>query len=429
MQIITMGVNYEVTPIELRERMTFNAEEAKSWLEQLKAMQGVHESIVLATCNRTELIAVIEDEAIQETLFELMQEQFSIEATTLNQIIQVKVDEEAVQHFFRLASGLESMVLGETQILGQVRDAFLFAQAAGNTKKIFNELFNRVIAFAKQAHTQTGIAEQALSMSYLAVEAIKSSITHLEHRTVTVIGAGEMSEQALRNLLSAGTGYIQVVNRTFSKAAHLAQTYQAHPVEMKHLTQALMKSDVIISATRADEPVLTKEMIQQVQEVRHHEPLFLIDLALPRDIEATVEEVPNVRLVDIDYFQFVIDEHQQIKTEAARIIEDQIEHELISFANWLNLLDVVPVIQALRERSMKIQEKTVDSLFRKIPELTAREKKVIEKHTKSIVNQILQSPIQQVKELSQSEEREQTMQMLQYLFNLKEAQSEEVKDR
>ncbi len=398
MHIVKVGVNYQVTPLEIRERLTFADGAVEEAMISLGKYDEIFENVILSTCNRTEIFVVVESiDSAKEAVSNFLSHWFDLDCVVFSEFLQLDYDHDVVEHLFRLAVGLDSMVLGETQILGQVRDAFLTAQQLNVTDKIFNELFKRVVTFAKSAHSNTIIGEQAVSISYVAVELSKKIFGEMSGKHAVIIGAGEMGELSLKNLSSSGVSKITVVNRSLERSEQLANRFNATSATLDELEDVLVEADIVISSTGASTPVLTKEQIEGVQKRRQYEPLFLIDIAMPRDIEASVDEVDHIFLYDIDDLQDVADKNIEARKEAAVLIESEIIHELSSFQNWIDMLEVVPLIRALREKSLTIQERTLASIYRKIPDLDDREMKVLENHTKSIATQLLAEPLEHVK--------------------------------
>lgn len=431
MHILKIGVNYQIAPLAIREQLAFSDDEKEAAMLTLAKSDAILENVILSTCNRTEIFAVVESiDQGERAIIEFLRNWFNIPKEEFVEYIQVEIDEQAVKHAFKLAVGLDSLVLGETQILGQVRDAFLLAQQVQVTDKVFNELFKRVVTFAKRAHSHTVIGQQAVSISYVAVELSKKLFGNMNGKHAVIIGAGEMGELSLENLESSGISTITVVNRSIRNAQLLANRFQAHVAGMDQLEEVLTQADIVISSTGANEPILTKKQLARVQRQRRNRALFLIDIAVPRDIAANVDELANVFLYDIDDLQHVADENMEARKKAAVMIESQLVDELASFDNWVNMLDVVPLLQALQEKSHHIQERTLESMFNKIPDLDEREMKVVRKHTKSIINQLLQQPIKQAKLMSMSESSEDKKAMFINIFGLDDIlKNEQVNNR
>lgn len=416
MHIVKVGISHQTAPLEIREQLSFSEEVIQRALLELQKQPAISENVIISTCNRTEVYAVTENTdagigSIQQFLlnwFQLDDHEFALFFSSVE-------DGEAIDHLFKLATGLDSMVIGETQILGQVRDAFLTAQKLRVTDKIFNELFKRVITFAKRAHLDTGIGEQAVSISYVAVELLKKVFGNIKDKHVVILGAGETSELTLRNLQSSGVAHITVVNRTFERAKMLANKFSTHAVPIETLPDTLKGADIVISATAATTSVLTKGNLQSILKQRKGDPLFLIDIAVPRDIDPKIAELEHVFLYDLDDLQKVVNENMVARKKAAYLIKQKLSAELTAFNHWLEMLDAVPIIRALQEKSTAIQETTLESIYRKIPNLTDREMKVLKKHTKSIVHQLLKEPINHVKDMGSKEE---ALEMVRLIFGL-----------
>lgn len=422
LHIIKVGVNYHVAPLDIREKLTFSTPTIQEAMDILSRQEHIIENMILSTCNRTEIFAVVNHLKLgEQAIIHFLHRWFSISQVELIDYLDINSNKETIQHAFRLATGLESMIIGETQILGQFREAFFRAQNLNVTGKIFNELFKRVITFAKRAHSHTAIGEHAISIGYVAVELAKQFFDNMKDVHAVILGAGEMGELSLKHLHSSGVANITIVNRHYNKACQLAKKFNASAAGMEDLYKVLENADILMSSTGANDSILKQEDVSQLQKQRKNKPLFLIDIAVPRDIEPSVNEIEAVHLYDIDDLQNVADENLQTRKAAATIIESQIDDELTSFQNWLYTLDVVPMIKALREKSMHIQERTLASIFRKIPDLDKREMKVLRKHTRSIINQLLEQPIKQAKLIGQSDRKEQEKNMFINIFGLEDS--------
>jgi glutamyl-tRNA reductase len=312
------------------------------------------------------------------------------------------------------------MVLGETQILGQVRKSFLEAQERGTTGTVFNQLFKQSVTLAKRAHAETAIGENAVSVSYAAVELGKKIFGSLKQKHVVILGAGKMGELAIKNLHGSGAGKITVINRTFEKAQLLAEKFDGEAKSMQELQCALLEADILISSTGSTDFVIDLELMQFVERLRKGKPLFMVDIAVPRDMDPRIGELPNVFLYDIDDLQGIVEANLAERQRAANDIMLMIEQELVQFNNWLGTLGVVPVISALRQKALQIQSDTMLSIENKMPDLTDRERKILSKHTKSIINQLLKDPILQAKELAASSNSQEQLQLFQQIFGIEE---------
>ncbi len=426
--ILACSFNYEKTPIKVREKLTFVDEEIDLAMEQLRKEEGVLETVLFSTCNRTEMYIVVDDvDAGRRGLSEFISTWFHVERAYFERYILIKENEEAIEHIFRLTSGLESMVIGETQILGQVRNAFLRAQKVGMTDATFNELFKRAITFAKRAHQNTEISAHAVSISYAAVELAKKIYGELSSKKVVVIGAGEMAQLAIRHLQSSGVRNIQIVNRTFSHASQIAEIFHIEAIPFDRMNECIKDADICISSTGAPGPILTKNQLDPLIKKRKGNPLFILDIAVPRDIEGAVRNIDGVFLYDVDDLQHIVDHNLEARKEAAIEIEKLIIEELGLFKEWVVTREAVPILAALREKGFDIQTSVLQSVYRKMPHLTKREKEVLEKHTRSIVNQLLKEPILQTKKMASKEESDELLSIVIELFGIDQKVYEQVR--
>lgn len=422
MEIIVVGVNYRTTSVKIREQLSFLEQDLPRAMQSLQQNQHIIENIILSTCNRTEIYAVIDEQKSGlHAIEDFLAQWFDLPKKVFENHLFTYQNDEMIEHLMQVSAGMDSMVLGETQILGQVRDSFLLAQTIQTTGPIFNRLFKQAITFSKKAHRTTDIASNAVSISYAAVELAKQIFGDLSDKHVSIIGAGEMGELALKNLQGNGTKSITVLNRTFETAEQLASQFGGFAKSIKELQCNLLEADIIISSTSALLPIIQKDMVRDVMRLRKNRPLFLIDIAVPRDIESTVGQLKNVFLYDIDDLQGIVDANLAERERAAVKIRQMIEAEVIIFNEWLASLGVIPVITAIKEKGLSIQQSTLDSIFNKIPDLTEREQKVLTKHTASIVNQLLMEPIEQLKEMATDPKRQEKLQVISELFGVEDA--------
>lgn len=419
MHIVVVSVNHKTADVSLREKLTFSESSIQQALSALINHKSILEGVILSTCNRTEIYAVTDQvHTGRYYVKSFMSEWFDVDIETIKSVTDVKVGNEAIHHLFKVITGLDSIVLGETQILGQIRDSFLLAQSEGTTGTVFNKLFKDAITLAKRAHAETDISSKAVSVSYAAVELSKKILGKLENKKILIVGAGEMAELALQNLVGSGATDITVINRTAEKAKSLADQYGGRQVSLQELQCALIESDIVISSTSSQEFIITKPMMQDIMKLRKNKSLVLIDIAVPRDIDPEVNDIDLIFNYDVDDLKGLVDANLAERERAAQVIYTMIDKQVISFVDWINMLGVVPVITALREKALRIQATTMDSIDRKMPNLSERDRKVISKHMKSIINQILKDPISQAKEVSGSENRAEELQFFQEIFNI-----------
>ncbi|MBQ4900583.1 glutamyl-tRNA reductase [Paenibacillus sp. Marseille-P2973] len=421
MHIVVVGLNYRTAPVEVRERFSFAEKDMPQALQELLRTKSVLEGVIIATCNRTEIYVVVDRlHMCGYFIRSFMEKWFGISREEFTKHLYMYEDEQAIRHLFRVACGLDSMVLGETQILGQVRSAFLLSQSEKATGTWFNMLFKQAVTLSKRAHSETAIGESAVSVSYAAVELGKRVFGSFSGKRVLILGAGKMSELTAKHLSGAGAEEVIVANRTFARAQELASKFSGTPCSMQEAMQRLEEVDILISSTGAEGYVITSAQVAQSMKQRPDRPLFMIDIAVPRDIDPAISELQNVFLYDIDDLEGIVESNMEMRRGEALKIEDMIEEEISSFANWLQTLGVKPVIRALQEKSSSIHESTLESLFNKLPELDERQRKVIRRLTKSIINQMMHDPINRIKELAGEENGAEALNMFTQIFSLEE---------
>ncbi|MDA7027587.1 glutamyl-tRNA reductase [Bacillus sp. CLL-7-23] len=425
MHILVVGLDYKSTPVDIREKLTFQACDLGQAMSQLKKEKSVLENIIVSTCNRTELYAVVDQLHTGRYYMKMfLANWFGMEKEDVSPYLKFYENDQAVEHLFRVSCGLDSMIIGETQILGQVRTSFQIAQEEKTIGTVFNYLFKQAITVAKRCHAETDIASNAVSVSYAAVELAKKIFGDLSSKHVLILGAGKMGELAVQNLHGQGIGQVTVINRTFSKAKELANRFSGKAKSLNELQCALMEADILISSTGANGYIVTRDMIEHVNKLRKGSPLFMVDIAVPRNLDPALNEVEGVFLYDIDDLEGIVEENLKERQAVAEEVELIIKTEIDAFKEWLNTLGVVPVISALREKALSIQSETMQSIERKLPHLSVREKKLLNKHTKSIINQLLRDPILKVKELASEEDAEEKLSLFMQIFNLEEADEE-----
>jgi len=425
--VLVVGVNYKTAPVEIREKLTFSENDVTEAMKSLNHQKSVLENVIISTCNRTEIYAVVDQlHTGRYYIKQFLADWFQIDKAEFSPFLSMYEADGAIEHLYRVTCGLDSMVIGETQILGQMKQSFLQAQEANTTGTMFNQLFKQAVTLAKRSHKETEIGENAVSVSYAAVELSKKIFGDLLNKHVVILGAGKMGELAAKNLHGSGVKKVTVVNRTYEKAQELAAEFNGQAKSMQDLNETLETADILISSTGASEYVITKESLQAVHKKRKGRPLFLVDIAVPRDLDPSLDDLDSVFLYDIDDLQGIVDANLEARKEAAEAIELMIEAEIVTFKEWLQTIGVVPVISALRNKALNIQSETMESIERKMPDLTEREKKVLNKHTKSIINQMLKQPILQAKEYAAEPNAEQQLEMFKQIFGIEEEVQQEL---
>lgn len=403
MHIIALGLNYQTSPVEIRERVSVSDIELEDVLSGLRNTHTILESVVVSTCNRTEIYAVVtSDYAGRDYLTTLLARRADLLREELSKHLYVYTGSDAVEHLMKVTCGLDSMVVGETQILGQVRNAYLVAQSVDATGVLLNQLFRRAIQLGKQAQSETGIGQRAVSVSYAAVQLAKKIYGDLRDTKALVLGAGSMSKLSVQYLQAAGVKELVVVNRTLARAEELAQSVGGSAIPWDSLQRALANADLVISSTGSPVPVLAAEDVRVALRTRRRRsiPLTLIDIAVPRDLHPDIAELKNVYLYDIDDLEGVIEANLQERQRQAEVVLGMVANACQDYANWMAEQAVVPLIAAVREKGIRIQADVMASLERKLPNLSEHDRKVLQKHTMSIVNQILRDPVQNMKELA-----------------------------
>nr|O69108.1 RecName: Full=Glutamyl-tRNA reductase; Short=GluTR [Paenibacillus macerans]AAC18585.1 glutamyl-tRNA reductase [Paenibacillus macerans] len=419
MHIVVVGLNYRTAPVEVRERFSFAEKDMPQALQELLRTKSVLEGVIIATCNRTEIYVVVDRlHMCGYFIRSFMERWFGVPREEFTRHLYMYEDEQAVRHLFRVACGLDSMVLGETQILGQVKSAFLLSQRQKGTGTWFNMLFKQAVTLGKRAHSETAIGQSAVSISYAAVELGKRIFGSFSGKRVLILGAGKMSELTAKHLSGGGADEVIVANRTYARAQELAAKFDGTPCTMQEAMERLADVDILISSTGAEGIRDHVGQVERSMKRRPDRPLFMIDIAVPRDIEPEIGVLENVFLYDIDDLEGIVENNLEMRRAEAVKIDKMIEEEMQVFANWLQTLGVKPVIRALQEKAAHIHESTLDSMFNKLPELDERQRKVIRRLTKSILNQMMHDPINRIKEMAGGKQGAEALEMFTQIFAL-----------
>jgi glutamyl-tRNA reductase len=421
MHVIVMGLSHKAAPVELRERLHFPAVQLEDPLEKLAQYTEGGERVILSTCNRVELYSYVEHLAHNSTrLQQFLSDYHGVPMELFKPYLYTHHGEAALRHLFRVVSSLDSLVIGEAQIMAQVKEAFAIARHANATGAVLNQVFERAFAVAKRVRTETHIGEHAVSISYAAVELAKKIFQDLAAKTVLVIGAGEMSELTARHLISHGVSHLLVANRTLDRAVELASRLHGEGVALAELPTYLPKADIVVSSTGAPDQVISKADVQNALKVRKNRPMFFIDIAVPRDIDAAVNALDNVYLYDIDDLQHVVDENLKARQRDAVLAEAIIAREVEDILAWFDQQQVVPAVIRLRGKAEAIRNRELEKLFARLGEVPAQERAAIEAMASSIINKLLHAPIVRLKQESQSKGGTRYMQTLRDLFGLDE---------
>lgn len=419
MLIAVIGVNHRTAPLHVREKLAFPEWGMKDSLTKLMSYPGIDGCAIVSTCNRTEIyIAPMELDSGMSSVWSFLSEKSGLDISEIKNFTFCHTLYDAIRHLFRVVSGLDSMILGETQILGQVKKAYELALEAKTTNVVLNTLFQQAITTGKRVRTETGIDQNPVSIPYAAVELAKQGLGALDGRSVLVVGAGEMSELTAINLVANGVSSVIVSNRSYDRAVQLAEKFNGTAVKFDRLFQYMNQADIVISSTAAQHYVIkTPEMLRVMAE-RQGKPIMMIDIAVPRDIDPEVRKIANVTLYDVDNLQHVVDANLEERRKAAVLAEGIIEEELNEFMRWLATRFVVPTITALKKMGEEIKNRELIRAYNRLGDLTDREKKIIGSLANSIVNQLLHNPVIKLKQYALTPEGHLYTEITQNIFNL-----------
>lgn len=401
MPIACIGLSHHTAPVEVRERHAFPASRMAEALVALRDYPHVNEAVMVSTCGRLEIYAELDDyeAGLAELKTFLGNFRHGTTGYDFESFLYTHLGRQAVEHLFRVATGLDSMLIGEAEILGQIKDAYVQAQKAQSIGKILHHLFREALNAGKTARSQTRIGEESASVATAAVEAARDRLGSLEGTSIVVVGAGKMGRTAVRSLREAGARHLIVTNRTMSRARELiAEAGFGEAVELPGLAQSLAAADLVVASTGASHFVLDVPRVTEAMSRRPDRPLFVVDIAVPRDADPAIAEIPNVSLVDIDGLKNAVDSKLEVRREAIPEVEEIIEAYLDRFGHWYHTRIMVPVIATLTQKAEALRVAEVERLFARCPELTDRERMLINGMAMTIVSKLLHSVILKVRE-------------------------------
>jgi glutamyl-tRNA reductase len=417
MRVLVIGVNHKTANVEVREKLAFNGPKLEEGVFSLHKIPEVKEVAVLSTCNRVELYTCVSNtSSATDNIKNFLADFHGLKRTDLEKSLFVYHNQDAVKHIFRVSSSLDSMVVGEPQILGQIKDCFDFALSKKTTGVLLNKLMKKAISTAKRVRTETRIAENAVSISFAAVELAKKIFTSLAGRSFMLLGAGEMAELAARHLINNGVTDVMVVNRTYERGCELAGEFNGKPVKFENFLHELVNADIIICSTGAPTYVLHREQMQNVMKERKNRPVFIIDISVPRNIDPEINKIDNVYLYDVDNLQDVVDTNIHGRKVEAEKAEKIIDEGVDKFGRWMSSLDSVPAIIALRQKAEEIKAEEVEKLKNKFPDLEEGRLKAVEYMATAIVNKLIHPPTVALKE--DSEDRDELIAMIKKLYGI-----------
>ncbi|MFQ5464739.1 MAG: glutamyl-tRNA reductase [Thermodesulfobacteriota bacterium] len=419
MNLIIIGLNHKSAPVDIREKLSFPAHSIEEPLRLLTGRYGLNEGVILSTCNRVEVLAIMSDmEKGEWQIKRFLADYHSIPLEKLDDHLYVHSGEDAVRHLFRVAAGLDSMVMGEPQILGQVKDAYSYAVEYSTAGVIVNKLYHKAFQVAKRIRTETRIGESAVSISFAAVELARKIFGDLTGKSGMLLGAGEMAELAARHLQTNGINEIIVANRTYERAVDLCRCFNGTAVMFREFPHYLESVDIVIASTGAPNFIIRADQVTEVMRGRKHRPMFFIDISVPRNIDPLVNNIENVYLFDVDDLQGVVEANLSERRKEADEAEAIITEEIEKFYRWIKSLDVVPTIIALRQRFDSIRKAELEKAIASLEGIDDKQKKVLGAMTTAIINKILHNPVTHLKKESNKVEGDLYIDTVIKLFDL-----------
>ena len=417
--IIIIGLNHKTAPVEVRECIAFSKEEAVSGLEMLRRIDFIKEVMLFSTCNRVEiLITTDQPEASVKAVVSFLSRIKRISPEKFSGSLYVHTGDEAVRHIFRVAGSLDSMIVGEPQILGQIKDAFRLAIAGNTSGTVLNRLLHKTFSTAKRIRTETGIGDHAVSVSFMAVELGRKIFGRLEGKTVLLIGAGEMAELAVEHLLRHKIGHLMVANRTFERGVQLAQKFKGVPIKFEEIVDTLKTVDIVVSSTGSKEHVISAHQVKTIMRNRKNKPVFFIDIAVPRDIDPEINKIANAYVYDIDDLNNVIQENLEDRKKEALKAERIVDEAVISFRKWYENLSVIPTIIELRNKIENIAREEIKKTLHSLNHFSEEDISAFDRMVNALTNKILHDPTVLLKSTETHWNKEAYLDLIHKLFNL-----------
>ena len=422
-QLFLLGINHDTAPVDLRERLNFSEGDLSETLVALSTRPACGEAVVLSTCNRVELYVRCNDlDEARTELTRFLSDFHGVDPASLAPHLYSLASSEAAQHLFRVAAGLDSLVVGEPQILGQVKEAYTTASEIGCTGSLLNKLFHCSFAAGKRVRSETELGEGAVSISYAAVALARKIFGSLADHDVLLVGAGEMSDLTAVHLKAQQVSRIVVINRTVAQAENLAEKIGGEAIPWTEMQQVLTTTDVVVTATGSPTPIITSNQVEAVMRTRRNRPLFIMDIAVPRDVEASAGTIEQVFLYNIDDLQAIVSENLARRSAQITKAEVIVAEEVNGFMTWLRSRRAVPTLVALRERFEVIRQAELKRLESKLASLAPADRARVEDVTRLIVEKLLSTPTERLKELSNAETVRMYGDALNQLFDLESSQ-------
>jgi len=422
--IILIGLNHKTAPVELREKLSFSSEETLAAFEFLKQDKDIKESLVFSTCNRTEIVYIPETGDQIDKMIGFISRHKKVDISAFKSALYVHRDDDAIRHLFRVAASLDSMVVGEPQILGQIKQAYRVAVENASSGVLLNRMMHKAFSVAKKVRKETGIGDNAVSISYAATELANKIFSDLSQKSVMLLGAGEMAELAVEHLLSSNVKQIIVANRTFKNAVALAEKFNGQAVKFEEREDALTQVDIIISSTGATEYVLTQEQVKRAMKKRHHNTLFFIDIAVPRDIDPKINDLSNAYVYDIDDLKNIVESNIEQRGKETVKAERFIEEAVLKFRKWLESLAIVPTIKALNDKMASIVEIECKKTLTGLKHLSQEDIEAIQRMTQAIASRTIHDPILFLRNTGDHRDDSLYLNVTRQLFNLELSEEE-----
>jgi len=413
MSLITVGINHKTAPLDLRERLAFTPQSLPEALLSLKKLENIEEVSILSTCNRTEIYCVTSNDNDQ-AIIQWFSQFHGVDENQLKEHLYLHNHEETVRHAMEVACGLDSMVLGEPQIAGQMKTAYALANENGTIGQLLGKLYQRVFAVSKQVRTDTDIGSSPVSVAFAAVSLAKQIFGDLRQTTVLLVGAGETIELATRHLHSQGVKKIIIANRSIERAQKLAEEFEGEAISLQQISSHLHLSDIVISSTASPLPIIGKGTVERALKLRRHEPIFMVDLAVPRDIEPEVNKLDDIYLYSVDDMQSVINENMESRQQAAEQAHEIIDTQVAHFLDWQRSLGAVDVIAQIREHTQNISSEVLNKAKKQLA-AGQRPEEVLDYLAHTLTNKFLHQPCTHLRQASQ-DERDDILDIAQNLF-------------
>ncbi len=416
--IFLIGANHKTAPVELREKLSFTQEETLGALEYLKNAPQIKEGLVFSTCNRMEIVYIPEKGDQIEAMIQFISDHKKIEIPEFRSALYIHEGDDAIRHMFQVSSSLDSMMVGEPQILGQIKKAYKTAVAQGASGVLLNRMMHKSFSVAKRVRKETGIGDNAVSISYAAIELANKIFGDLSSKRVMLLGAGEMAELAVEHLISHNVNKIVVANRTFKNALALAQKFNGQAVQFEERESVLKDVDIIISSTGAEEYVLTKDQVKRAMKKRQHRTLFFIDIAVPRDIDPKINKVSNAYVYDIDDLKGIVETNIHQRGQETIKAERFVEEAVLTFRKWMDSLSIVPTIKAINDKMTAIVELEFNKTMSSLGHLSQVDRDAVRRMTQAIATRAIHDPIRFLRNTGDHRDDSMYLNVTRQLFDL-----------